>query len=93
MDLYNYTAYSLVSMAENKNADEMNAILANIEKLAEQKNVNAAKSYLKEKWNVDRSVKSLMIATDCKLTTQETNDIFCINFVYKNQNISYYYKK
>ena len=52
MNLNTYETYCILSMAEQKSSEELQCILNKIEKFSELKNVEMAKSYLSETWNI-----------------------------------------
>ena len=58
MNLNAYETYCILSMAEQKSSEELQCILNKIEKFSELKNVEMAKSYLSETWNIAGSITS-----------------------------------
>ena len=83
----------ILSMAEQKSSEELQCILNKIEKFSELKNVEMAKSYLSETWNIAGSITSFQAGAGCQINVKENGDLFVVNFVLNDENISYYYNK
>lgn len=93
MNLNAYETYCILSMAEQKSSEELQCILNKIEKFSELKNVEMAKSYLSETWNIAGSLTSFQAGAGCQINVKENGDLFVVNFVLNDENISYYYNK
>lgn len=52
-----------------------------------------AKSYLSETWNIAGSITSFQAGAGCQINVKENGDLFVVNFVLNDENISYYYNK
>lgn len=93
MNLNAYETYCILSMAEQKSSEELQCMLAKIEKFAELKTIESAKSYLNETWDIAGIVNSYQAGAGCRINVKETKDLFVVNFVLNDENISYYYNK
>lgn len=93
LDINYYNIYSILSANENKNEVEFEKNLMDIEKFEEIKNYSAAKAYLEEIWKINKNVSDYRIGNDCILNFQENKMFLSINFIYKDQNITYFYNK
>jgi len=81
MNLNAYETYCILSMAEQKSSEELQCILNKIEKFSELKNVEMAKSYLSETWNIAGSITSFQAGAGCQINVKENGDLFVVNFV------------
>ncbi len=93
MDINQYNLYSVMSEKNNKENGEYNNILTLIEKMEKIDNSKDAKEYIKQNWNIDTPVNKKLISDSCYLTVKDDNERLCINFIIKQDNISYFYNK
>lgn len=92
MNLNAYETYCILSR-QSKEFRRTECILNKIEKFSELKNVEMAKSYLSETWNIAGSITSFQAGAGCQINVKENGDLFVVNFVLNDENISYYYNK
>lgn len=93
MQLDQYNIYSTLSLNKGKSESELLQVLEQVEKLKEIDNIDFAKNYLRDVWNVEKDVKNYSLCDKCILNVTESEKAFCINFVYENKNKTYYYEK
>ena len=93
MDINLYNTYSILSESANTDSQKIKEIINKAELLQKMPNIAAAKEFIKENWNITGSVKSHLLAADCFLNIKESKDLYVVNFVCKNENISYYFNK
>lgn len=83
MELNPYSMYSVVSMSEGKNADDLEEVLKLREELDSIKNTDDAREFIKTK----------SASNAYSLSVRESENLFVVNLVYQNENVSYYYNK
>ena len=79
MEINSYNTYSILSSSEEKNSKEIKEILKKAEKLQSIKSPAAAKSFIKENWNIEGCVNSYILAPDCSLSIKESQRVYIIN--------------
>lgn len=97
MQINKYAAYSVVSLTENKNQNEIAKILNLIEDLESIKSIKKAKEYLKNTYGIKDSVQNFPISSVGLLHVNENDKKYSIRVIYKDQEESecviYSYKK
>lgn len=83
MELNPYSMYSVVSMSEGKNAEDLGEVLKIREQLDSIKNTDDVRAYIKTK----------PASNAYSLNVRESEDLLVVNLVYQNENVSYYYNK
>ncbi len=83
MELNPYSMYSVVSMSEGKNAEDLGEVLKIREELDSIKHTDDARAYIKTK----------PASNVYSLNVRESEDLLVVNLVYQNENVSYYYNK
>lgn len=93
MDINNYKTYSILSMSENKTSIEFQNVINQIENFSKLNNLDEAKLYLKDTWNILGNISSCSIGTGITMSVKEQANSMLIKFAYNDENISYYYNK
>ncbi len=92
-DINYYNIYSNVSANGQKNASELDKVLRLVEQFENIHSISQAKKYLENIWNINETVSGYPIGGNCILNTKESDKGFSVNFVYQDENVTYYYRK
>lgn len=93
MNIDNFNIYSKISKEKDTNQQDINAIFDLIQKFDEINNINEAKKYLSQIWNIKNSNCEFSVGTGAIAKVCETETKLRINFIIQNENITYCYKK
>lgn len=93
MELSPYSAYSAISLANGKKSEEIKKILALVDKFQHISDAQEAKTCLQKELNLNKQEENIISSKLEGVTFKETQDSFCVNLAYQNENISFYYKK
>lgn len=77
----------------SKNASELDKVLRLVEQFENIHSISQAKKYLENIWNINETVSEYPIGGNCILNTKESDKGFSVNFVYQDENVTYYYRK
>jgi len=93
MNIDNYSVYSTLSETEDKRDNTFDKVLVQMKNFDVINNIDAAKEYIAEIWNIKETGHTNQLAENCFIRTSENDKGLSINFVYNDENIIYYYKK
>ena len=93
MDINNYNLYSKISENNETTQKDFEDIMTLIKKFDEINNISSAKQYLEETWELSEDKLKYPIGKNCLITLKETDSLFKINFLVKDENITYLYEK
>lgn len=93
MDINQFSTYSILALSDNKSEAELVQIIKQSGKFEEINDVDSAKKYLKEAWGIEESIKNHALCDKCTLNVVESENTFCVNLIYRKENVTYYYTK
>ncbi len=88
-----YYAYSALSMADAKDSKDFDDLIHKAENIRNLVSADSAKSYIKENWGLEGNANAYFLAPDCFLNIKDSKKLYYVNFILKNENISYYFNK
>ena len=97
MQLNQYSTYSLISQTENKNCNEMQKVFLFIDIISKIKNINKAKEFLKQNYQIKDPIKQFPLGTNSFLEVIETTKKYTLRISYTDNNenkcVIFNYKK
>lgn len=93
MNFNQYGIYSAVSENIDKTEQELKKILEQVSAFKEINEIEEAKAYVKELWGVEADAENYALCEKCYLNVIDTEKTYCVNLVYQNKDITYYYEK
>ena len=97
MQINQYTAYSIISLTENKNNAELKNILLLLDSFTKINSIEQAKVFLKEKYQIKDPIQKFPLGANGFLDIKENSKKYSIKISYTNndekQCIIYSYKK
>ena len=64
MQLNQYSTYSLISQIENKNSSELQKVFSLIDIISKIKNINKAKEFLKQNYQIKDTIKQFPLGAN-----------------------------
>lgn len=89
----NYEIYSAIAQAKNKNNQEFDRILTEVDCFDEYPTLLEVKNYLLKKYGIKGNVDKFSLWRDCYLSVSECSKYLQIKLVCKNETKLYYYNK
>ena len=93
MSFNKYSVYSVISVSEGHNADDVQKILSITDKLKQIKNISKAKEYIKSIFNLENCVQDYPIGDNASITIKENKKHYSINLIFNNQTLIYTFAK
>ncbi len=93
MDINYFNIYTAVALNENKEFKDLQRILEQASKLKNLDNIDKAKEYIKNIWRIESNIENFSLCEKCILNVTDTESTYCINLVYENKDVTYYYER
>jgi len=93
MSFNQYSVYSVISLTQGQNADDMQKILDITEKMKQLRSTRQAKEFVKTEFNITESISRFPIGNNAYITVRDTEKWYAINLQYDNQNLMYTFGK
>ena len=93
MSFNKYSIYSVVSVAETQNADDIQNLLYIADALKEINSAQKAKEYIKSKFDIDKPVFNYPIQNNLTMSITENENSYAINLIFGNENMTYEFAK
>lgn len=93
MNLDKYSLYSVVSVTEEQNVEDLQKVLNVCYELKDIKTLRKARKFVKEKFNIAAPISNYPIGNNSYLSIFENDRSYSINIVFENENQTYTFEK
>lgn len=93
MSFNQYSIYSVISVTEGHNTEDIQKVLSISENLKQIKTAEKAKEFIKSKFDINEPVSDYPIGNNATISISEDEKLYSINLVFSNENLTYTFVK